>query len=494
MKILLKKAYIPYYIILFFGSVYIIMGIANHYLFKTFTWDYANYNFAFWDYSHFRISPVPTWPGHINFLQDHFSFTLMYFIPVYWALNWLTGTYTLIIIQWGFVVLAAWYSFKIIKLKTDNVWLLNGVLVYYFLLLGRYTSFSGDVNLAIISACFIPVFIYYFKIKKYKVALGILILALLSRENIPIWFIFIFVVLAIEHRKEKKAVLYSAAGIVVAVIYFVFLFKVFIPAVETEHKKFSLFNYAALGENPAEALSFVLKNPVETIKLFFINHSGDPAFNGVKTEFFIVYLISGGFVLFWRPQYLIWFIPVVAQKVLNDSPIRWSIASYYSIEVVTLLPLSVFLTLISIPSEKLRKTLVLFVCFATLSVTVYKLDAVHNKIPWALTPHKVKIYDKRFFEQPFNIRKVNQFLKEIPGDAKVSASNVIAPHLSQRKFIYFFPTVHDAQYIVFSVFDDYYLMSAEENEKWREHYMSHPEWEIVAREYPVFVLKKKNIN
>jgi hypothetical protein len=37
-------------------------------------------------------------------------------------------------------------------------------------------------------------------------------------------------------------------------------------------------------------------------------------------------------------------------------------------------------------------------------------------------------------------------------------------------------------------------MSAEENERWRKHYMNNPEWEIVAREYPVFVLKKKSIN
>ena len=212
-------------------------------------------------------------------------------------------------------------------------------------------AFSGDVNLAIISACFIPIFIYYFEIKKYGIALIILILALFSRENISIWFVFIFIVLAIQHRKEKKAVLFSMTGIFISMIFFVLLFRVFIPALETEDKQFSLFNYSALGENPGEALSFILKNPIETIKLFFINHSGNPAYDGVKTEFYLVYIISGGFVLFLRPQYFIWFIPIVAQKVLNDSFIRWGIATYYSVEVVTLLPLSVFLTLSSLKSK-----------------------------------------------------------------------------------------------------------------------------------------------
>lgn len=491
MKNLFKRAYVPYYIIIFFGIVLLVMGITNHYLFKTVTWDYANYNFAFWDYSHFRINRVPTWPGNINFLQDHFSLTLMYFIPLYWLFNWITGTYTLIIIQWSFVILAAWYSYKTIRLKTDNFWLHTGILAYYFLLLGRYTALSGDVNLAVISACFIPIFIYYFEIKKYRIALIILILSLFSRENIAIWFIFIFIVLTIQHRKEKKAVLFSMTGILISIIFFVLLFRVFIPALETEDKQFSLFNYSALGENPGEVLSFVLKNPIETIKLFFINHSGDPAYDGVKTEFCLVYIISGGFVLFLRPQYFIWFIPIVAQKVLNDSFIRWGIATYYSVEVVTILPLSVFLTLSSLKTKSLQNTLTILLCVATLSVTIYKLDRVNNKVPWTLTPSKVKIYDKSFFRAPFNIKKVNRLLGSIPYDAKVSASNIIAPHLAQRQFIYFFPAVHNAEYIVFSMHDDYYLMSAEENEKYRQQYLNSPDWEIIGKEYPVFLLKKR---
>jgi uncharacterized membrane protein len=417
----------------------------------------------------------------------------MYFVPIYWLFNWLTGTYTLIIIQCSLVLIAAWYSFKIIQLKTDNFWLHVGVLAYYFLLLGRYTSFTGDVNLAVISACFIPIFIYYFEIKKYRIALIILVLSLFSRENIPIWFIFIFIVLAIQHRKEKDVVLYSMAGIFISVAFFILLFKVFIPALETDEKKFSLFNYSALGENPGEALFFILKNPIEAIKMFFVNHTGEPGCDGVKAEFYFVYIISGGFVLFLRPQYFIWFIPVVAQKVLNDSFIRWGIATYYSIEIVTLLPISVFLALSSLKPKSVQNILTILLCAATLGVTIHKLDSANNQVPWTLTPSKVKIYDKRFFKAPFNIKKVNRLLKSIPPDAKVSASNVIAPHLAQRQFIYFFPAVHDAEYIVFSMPDDCYLMSAEENEKYRQQYLNSPEWEIIGKEYPVFLLKKKTL-
>ena len=489
MKFKLQKKHIPVVILAFFGLLISFIGIYNHYLFKTFTYDYANYNFAFWDFSHFRLSPLPTFRG--NFLQDHFSFTLMYFIPVYWLLNWLTGTYTLIIIQNSLILVAAWYSYKLIKLKTDNVWLTSGVVLYFFLLFGRYSAFGTDVNLAIMSACFVPVFLYYFEIRKYLIAFIILILSLLSRENMPIWFIFIFVVLILSHWKEKKAVIYSLAGIAVSIIYFILLFKVFIPGIETPGVKYALFNYSALGSGPGEALQFTLLHPFETIRLFFFNHLNNPEYDKVKFEFYITYLISGGFILLFRPKYIIWFIPIVAQKVLNDDFFRWGLATYYSAEIVTLLPISVFLVLSSFKTLKLQNALAGLVCAGSLVMTIHKMDSSNHQVPWTFYKAKIKFYDKSFYEAPFDVKKVNRLLKLIPENAKVSASNVITPHLAQRQFIYFFPTVTDAEYIVFSMLDNNYLMSVEENDKHRNNYLNSPEWQIIGKEYPVFLLKKK---
>lgn len=491
MNFLFIKKHIPYIVLITFGLLSLFIGVFNHYSFKTFTYDYANYNFAFWDYSHFRISQIPTFRG--NFLQDHFSFTLMYFIPIYWLLNWLTGTYTLIIIQNALILIAAWYSYKTIKLRTENKWLTTGVLIYFFFLFGRYSAFATDVNLAIMSACFVPVFLYYFEIRKYLIAFIILVLSLFSRENMPLWFIFIFVVLILSHWKDKKAVLFSVAGIFLSAFYFILLFKVFIPGIETPGVKYALFNYSALGSDPGEALKFTLQHPFQTIKLFFVNHLENPEYNRVKFEFYLVYMVSGGFILLFRPKYLIWFIPIVAQKVLNDDFFRWGLATYYSVEVVTLLPVSVFLALGLMKVKQLQNLLAGLVCVSTLAMTIHKMDSSNHEVPWTFYKAKIKFYDKSFYETPFNIKKTNQLLKLIPKNAKVSASNVFTPHLSQRQFIYFFPTVNDADYIVFSLFDNNYLMSEEENDKHRNNYLNSPAWEIIGKEYPVFLLKRKNI-
>lgn len=493
MKIIFRKKNIPLLILCSFGILIFLMGILNHYFFRTVAFDYGNYNFAFWDYSHFRITTLPSF--NKNFLQDHFSFTLMYFVPLYWLLNWLTGTYTLILIQCCMIIVAAWYTYKTIRLKSDNIWLSSGVLIYYFVILGRYTTFLCDVNLAVMSSCFIPIFIYYFEVKKYGTSVIILLLALLSRENIPLWFIFIYIVLLIQHRTEKKAVAHSLAGITISLVYFVLLFKILIPAVESPHAEYSLFNYSALGSSPSEAISFIIQHPFESAKLFFINHSGNPLHDGIKLEFYWVYIVSGGFILFLRPQYLIWFIPIVAQKVLNDSYIRWGIGTYYAIEVATLLPLSVFLTLSSLKSRKLQNVLILLSCTATIAITAYKFEPANNRIPWLMDTSKVNPYSKDFYSASFDVKQVNKLLKQIPKNAKVSASNVLLPHLAQRAYIYYFPKVADAEYLVLSVFDNNYLHNKEINDKEKEKYLSSPDWEVVGREFPVILLKKNaNIN
>ncbi|HTA26756.1 MAG TPA: DUF2079 domain-containing protein, partial [Bacteroidia bacterium] len=199
-------------IMVVFGCIFFITVIGNHYYFRTYAYDYAVHNFAYWDYSHFRISPVPCWKvfngGPTTFIQDHFSLLLMYFVPFYWLLNWLTGTYTLLIIVVGFILLSAWALYRLIKLKTNDEWLAVISVLYYFLLQGRYSSFGSDNIILTICCCCVPLFLLCFELKKYVLAFSIFILLLFSREDMPLWFIFIFMVLIVWHWKEKKVVVY----------------------------------------------------------------------------------------------------------------------------------------------------------------------------------------------------------------------------------------------------------------------------------------------
>ncbi|MGP8217394.1 MAG: DUF2079 domain-containing protein [Bacteroidia bacterium] len=480
-----------------FAVIYFTTAIGNHYFFRTAAFDYGTYNFAFWDYAHFHVSKCPVYFQNMNFLQDHFSLTLMYFVPLYWVLNWLTGTYTLCLIQVTMLLVGGWATYRLIILKTSDVWLGIAALLYYFLLQGHFSAFAGECNVAVISAAFIPMFLYYFELKKYVAAAVIFVLAIFSRENMPLWFVSILPVVMLWHRKDKNILIICTAYIIVSLFYFALLFKVIIPHLETADKKYSLFNYSALGASPFEAFKFVLHHPLHTLKLFFINHTGDTQYDGIKAEFYIVYFISGGFILFWRPQYFIWFIPLIAQKMLNDEPNRWSIMWHYVIEVATMLPIAVFIIISSLKNKKIMYALSALICMMTSGVTWYKMNDATRAVRWSGTEREI-LFAKGFFSPDYDVDKINKTLSLIPPDASVSASASILPHLAQRKAIYVFPKVNDtlygeASYIAAFSFFDYAeakVTVSDYNYDFYKYVFS-PAWTIIADDYPFVLFKKE---
>jgi uncharacterized membrane protein len=477
---------------LFFAALFFIMGIANHYFFRTAAFDYGLYNFAFWDFAHFHLSDAPMYLGKANLLQDHFSLALIYLSPLYWFLNWLTGSYTLIVLQVAFILLGGWATYRFILIKTSDSILSLMALLFYFLLQGHFSAFLADCNITVIGSCLIPLFLYFFESKKLFIATIIFILILLSKENMPILFIFIFLVLIIWHRKERKTIYLCLSYVGLCIVYFVLVFKVFIPFFATPDKHYDLFNYTALGKTPSEAIMFILAHPLDTFNMLFQNHLGNPTYDGIKEEFYLVYLISGGFLLFYRPYYLLFFIPIIIQKMLNDEPLRWSIEGHYAIEVATLLPISVFMILSDVKYKKIKYALASIACILSMLVTIYMMDPTHHKLQWYGTV-KENIFDKEFFHPNFNAQKIHEDLQLIPDTARVCASDAILPHLAQRRFIYQFPNVNDAEYIAAFAYRDNFLVSTGNYNSEFYKYVFSPDWNILANDYP-FVLFKKESN
>ncbi len=489
-----------YIILIIFGTILLGTVILNHYFFRTFAFDYAAYNFAWYDFAHLHSSPCPIywWPGDVSFIQDHFSLTLIILSPLYWLFSPIFGTYSLLIIQTGFVLWGAWGVYKLVKLKTQNELFSILALLLYFLTYGRYASLITDANLEIILSSLIPVFLYFFEKKQFTKATILFIFIIVGRENFSLWFIFIGLYLMLSHWKEPKMRKLSLVYIVSSIIYFIVLFKFLIPAVENPVRPFSLFNYSALGKNPYEALITLLTKPEKTFSLLFVNHLHDIQYNFVKIEFYFVYIFSGGILLFWRPKYLLLFIPVIAQKMYNDAPIRWSIESYYSIEIVTLLPIVVFLALNELKFPKfpenyqyrIKKYIGIAIIIAASLITIYKFDINHRTIKW-YGVEKNKFYDSRMYSSSFDVKKVYKYLKLIPDTAKVSATGNITPHLAFRKKIYYFPRVDDADYLALLQNKIPYFQNQQQFADDINKYLFNPNWSIIIDDYPFILLKKQ---
>jgi uncharacterized membrane protein len=305
----------------------------------------------------------------------------------------------------------------------------------------------------------------------------------------PLYAIFIFIVLLIWHRKEKQVVIYCLSGMVLSVCCFLLIFKILIPAVDTSQVHYELFQYSVLGNTPGEALLHGIKRPIDTFKMLFQNpNPSDHTDDNVKMEFYIVYLISGGFLLFLRPQYIIWFMPILAQKMFNDASIRWSINAFYSDGVVTLLPISVFLTISVLKRKWVRYSLAIAVCILAFSVTWYEMNPGH-RVTWDSTI-KENIFADDFFHARFDAAKIHTDLKLIPPDAKVCASEALLPHLAQRKFVYEFPDVEDAEYLAVFTFHNYYLIDEKTYSKVLDSYILNPSWKMIAYDPPFLLMKR----
>ena len=490
-----NRNWVLWSIILAFGLLYFSISFFNHYYFRTFCYDYGVYNNAFYDYAHFRINRNPVLePPLENFLQIHLSFTLILLSPFYWLFGWLMGTYTLLFLQVFFILLGGYGVYLLVKLKSNNYWLSILALFHFFIIWGHFSAISADYIDTTVAASVVPLFLYFFEKRKFLYASLCFIFILIAKENMPLWLIFISLTLILIHRKDKKLILISIGYIAFSLFYFLLAFKYLIPLFEDTNRPYWGFAYSALGNNIKESFLFILNHPIKSFLLLFENHSGDPLYDGIKAEFYTVVLLSGGVLVLFRPQYLIMFIPIIAQKMYNDHYLRWGINSFYSIEVVSILTVAIFYVLIEFKKNSIKYILAIVICLSTLGITYTKLD--HRISLWYdSNKSKENFIDSKMYQGNFDVQKVYKNLEAISPDAKVCASENIVPHLAFRSHIHCFPYVREADFIVLLLDHSTYPLTKMEFDKEKNKYLSDKNWIKIIEDYPLLILKKKsNLN
>ena len=472
----------------------LLIAVLNHFYFRTYALDYAIYNFAFYDFAHLRVSPVPAYiyPFPSTVLQDHFSLTLPILSPLYWLLNPLFGTYSLLIIQWCFILIGALGTYKFLLRKTQNPYLPHLAAIYYFLMFGRYSANLNDVNLAIIGASLVPLLFYYFDTEKKWQALTVFLLLLLNREDYALWLFFIAVFFLVVYRKSKGQRTIAIYLAIASVLYFLVVMKLIIPALETAERKYNLFDFSAVGNTPAEAFSFIILHPLKALALLFENQNGEAWHDGRKLEFYQVYLLSGAALLFLRPIFFLPFLPVLLRKMYDDNPLRWSIEGYYSIEFVSLLPLLVFWILSDFKKQSLQNTLAAALMLLTSLVTVWKISSLpHNAIVGQ--SNKYNFFSPEFYKPDLDMQQINYALSLIPKNEAVCATGRLLPHLAYREKVYYFPRHQNANYVLVLKKNDYWPLFANEFEAEITALRSSSDWQIKIEQEHILLFVRKSV-
>lgn len=471
-----------------FALIYASITFVNHYVFRTNAFDLGINNNAIYDYAHFRWNDCMIMqPQFENVLSDHFTILPILISPLYWIF----GSYTMLIVQYITVLLGGYGIYKFAKLKTDHKYLPVIAMAHFYCIWGIYSALAFDYHDNVMAAMFVPWLFYYFDQLKWKQVAVFFALILISKENMALWMTTLAPGLGLLYKDKTR----RWAGIIMglaAVVYFGLIVKLVIPSLANSNRAYLHFNYDVLGHNFSDALTTIFTRPWYTFKLLFINPEA-PDFDNIKPELHLMVLLAGGWAFIKRPQYLFMLLPIYAQKLFSNDFGKWGINAHYSIEFAPILAIAVLDFFTTAQNTKYTRYAALGVVLITFLATIWKID--HRSSKWYY-PVSTRFYQKQhYIQKDFSVVAMHKALKLIPDGAIVSAQSFICPHLCFRDYIYLYPMVDDAEYVVLAVdqANPYPLGSSEEVLDSIEAYRHKTNWEIIYNQPKAIIAKKNNI-
>lgn len=465
-----------------FAVVYSLISLVNHYLFRTYALDLGLYTNALYKYAHLRMADSTMIKDFYEpILGGHFDLYLMIFSPIVY----LFGTYSLLVVQIAALILGGLGVYRYFLYQDKRIALYAAV--YFFLFYGVYGALSFDYHSVVVASGAAPWFFVAIRAGRKWLAFLVLVFMLASQENVSLWVIFICLGLAIEYRNdaERALLLLSFAGLSLA--YFLVVVHDVIPSFAA-HGEYGGFRYSALGGDAWSAIQTVLTHPIESLKMLFINHNHTPDGDFVKAETHVILLISGVWILFKKPHYLLMLLPIYGQKFFHDSYHVWSIGGQYNIEFTPILAIGIFSVIAEIKKPRLRKVASYAVLLSAAGATFRTMDET------VFFTHKsrIRFYQKAHYQRDYDVKKVHAYLANIPPNAKVSAQSPFVPHLSLRERVYQFPLIKDAEYIVFSRKEEnVYPLTKEAFEAKTRALMSAKEWEVHVNTPEITILRRR---
>ena len=466
-----------------FGILYCLISLVNHYNFRTYALDLGAYTNALYDYSHFQFNDCTVFKQTAeNLLADHFDFYLILLSPF----SFIFKSYTLLLAQLFFVLIGGLGVYKYFRQTSVTAHLALPASLYFYLFFGVFSAISYDYHSNVIAASLVPWLFYSFKQRKMVISGILLLFIVISKENISLWMTFVFIGLMVEFKSDKTLRNYCGGFALASFLYFILITTVVMPAL-SNNNSYPHFNYAALGSNYSEAFLFLVQHPVDSIRMLFVNQTQNPLGDYVKLELHVLLLISGLPLLIRKPHFFIMLIPIYVQKFFHDNYLMWGIYGQYSIEFAPILAIGIFSAIGSFKSRKWSKILIIIVLIGAFASTFRLMDntVVHND------KSKIRVYKSNHYYRDFDVKQTHQLLATIPADAIVSAQSPFLPQLALRDYIYQFPIVKDATYIVYSKNEGTYPLEKDTFFQQISYFENSPEWTVFAKNDYITILFKK---
>ncbi len=478
----LRNYFSPLVAFLFlFISLYSIISLVNHYCFRTYALDLGISTSAIYDYAHFQAASTDSFSAkNENLLAGHFDLIL----PFISFFGYLFGSLTLLIFQIFAIIFGGYGIYNYFKSEQKIAF---SAMLLFFIFAGTLTSISYDYHSNVIAACLIPWLFVTLNTRKIKAFVVFFFLIILSRETFSL--LMITLLPAIYFIEKKNSLSYKKLFIslwIISLFYFIAI-NVYIMPTLSEGGKMYQFRYSVLGSNYFEALQNVLLHPVKYFNLLFYNETGIEKYDGIKVETWLIFLFSGGIMLFIRPLFLFILLPVFAQKMFHNQPEMWGINDHYAIEFAPFLAIGVFKIISTIQlSEKLKILLIGIILLLTIGCSIRVMDNPLSLI----RKDNIRIYKSTHYTSKANINSFYKISKLIPVNAKLCCQSSLHPHFAWRDYIYLFPNVKDAEYILLNRKLETYPSNKIEFLKFTDSLSNSPNWNVLINENDFLLLKK----
>ena len=427
------------FIVILFALVYAGISLVNHYNFRTYALDLGLYTNALYDYAHFQLNFCETFLSqHVNLLADHFDLLL----PLIAPFSFILKSWTLLIFQWLFLVAGGYGFYRFFMLRFGDHRLSLFAMVFYFLQFGIFTALSYDYHSNVIAVALVPWLLLFLQQSKLLPAAMLLILILIAKENMSLWMGFFLSGLIWIYR-ERKVRYFLAGSTLFSMIYFVVVAGIIMPRLSSDGR-LSQFSYSILGGDFSHACYGLFDHPSSLFKALFQNHLGALGVEGVKEEWWIYFLLSGGIMLLFRPVLIWMLIPIFLQKMWSDKTQTWGVNDHYSIELVPVLTLGAVFFIQDLIKERYRS----IVMFLAGGLALFSTISIMDRPVVFLRKEQVRIYQAEHWRSPVDKDAFSFIVSRIPDDAVVSVQSCLLPRLAWRDNCYAFPLVKNARYIL----------------------------------------------
>ena len=410
--------------------------------------------------------------GDVSRLAIHFE-PIMVPLALLYALA--PSAKTLQVTQALIVALGAFPAYALASRKLQSAFAGVVFAALYLLFPSLNAAVTDDFH-AVALAAPLLMFALYFLLTRNNIGFAIAAgLAIMTKEEVAlsIAMIGLYAIFALRRRRMGTAV-------VVVAIAWVIMETLLMRQISPIGHSPLTSRYGGLGDSPGEIALYVLTHPLTVVQRYLLDTS--------RLRYLAVLLGPVAFLALFSPTALVIGAPVIGLNLLSSNAVMYSGYAQYSVELT---PIIIFASVDG--ADRLRKVLTPAYTGlrARLAAWIEQRQRLWRdytaRIPQqaralvlpsalllalTLTPLTTSLVEQqrqaflpigRNYEWPqatAHIKLADQIIARIPASASVSAQSDLAPHLSNRRFVYLFPyRAAEADYVLLDVTSNPYPLS-----------------------------------